>query len=102
MTTIPAHEISPASPNELGIRCTCGKRFPTRKAAEEHVEELKGQADHAEAQTAGSAPTVLVESAPEPAPAADESYEAERPPEAPSGAHMSAVQQPNTGLTPAN
>jgi hypothetical protein len=31
------HVVTEISPGELGVGCKCGKRFPTRKAAEGHV-----------------------------------------------------------------
>jgi hypothetical protein len=31
------HVVTETSPGELGVGCSCGKRFPTRKAAELHA-----------------------------------------------------------------
>jgi hypothetical protein len=52
------HVLTETSPGELGVGCSCGKRFPTRKAAELHasdqnlIEKNEAMAKQAEGQAA--------------------------------------------------
>jgi hypothetical protein len=102
------HALIESSPGELGIRCKCGKRFPTRKTAEGHVadqnlieeNEAKARAQAAELAKQAKEPAEpekeTAEDAPEPkaavatpaTPAPPEPTNDEKPPASvPAGEH---------------
>jgi hypothetical protein len=91
------HVVTETSPGELGVGCSCGKRFPTQKAAELHASDQnlieENEAKAKKAATANAQAAELAQQAKEPADA-----EPERAAENPTPAEILAGKE--IGVTP--